>query len=47
MEDLETNLSLIRYRVKDVSMRVDMLTVGVRSNTSVAVIYIEISPMTR
>jgi len=41
VEDLDTNLSLIRYRVKDVGMRVDMLTVGVRTNTSVAVIYIE------
>jgi spore germination protein KA/spore germination protein len=40
-ESLETNLSLIRYRLKSQSLRVDMLTVGTRTNTAVAVVYFE------
>jgi len=40
VENLDTNLSLIKYRIKDPSMRIDMETVGARTQTSVAVIYI-------
>ena len=40
VEYLDTNLSLIRYRIKDPTLRVDMHTVGARSKTSVAVLYI-------
>lgn len=40
-ESLETNLSLLRYRVKDPKLCIKHLTVGTRTKTSVAVIYIE------
>ena len=40
-ENIDINLSLIRYRLKDPKLRIEMLTVGKRSKTSVAVIYIE------
>lgn len=40
-ENLDVNLSLIRYRMKDPNLRVDLMTAGKRSKTSVAVIYIE------
>lgn len=40
-ESLETNLSLLRYRVKDPKLCIRHLTVGRRTRTSVAVIYIQ------
>jgi spore germination protein KA/spore germination protein len=40
-ENLDTNLSLIRYRVKDKNIRIKNYSVGIRSKTRVAVIYIE------
>jgi spore germination protein KA len=39
-ESLDVNLSLIRYRIKDPNIRIKMLTVGRRSKTRVAVVYI-------
>lgn len=41
IESLDTNLSLIRYRLKNANLKVDMLEVGERSKTSVAVLYFE------
>lgn len=41
VENLNTNLSLIRYRVKDSKLRVKQFKVGKRSKTDVAVFYIE------
>ena len=40
-ENLDVNLSLIRYRVKDARLRIAMVKVGRRTKTDVAVIYIE------
>ena len=40
-ENLDTNLSLIRYRIKDPGLKIAMLKVGKRTRTSVAVLYIE------
>lgn len=40
-ENLETNLSLIRYRLKSESLRIEMLEVGTRNKTAVAVVYFE------
>jgi len=40
-ENLETNLSLIRYRIKDQNLRIHMLQVGSRTKARVAVIYID------
>jgi spore germination protein KA len=40
-ENLDVNLSLIRYRLKDKNIRIKMFKVGVRSKTNVAMIYIE------
>lgn len=39
-ENLEANLSLIRYRIKDTALRIDHYTLGRRTKTDVAVIYI-------
>lgn len=39
-EDFDTNLSLIRYRIKDSALRIDNLKLGRRTKTKVAVIYI-------
>jgi spore germination protein KA len=39
-ENFESNLSLIRYRIKDPELRLDKLVIGKRTKTSVAVIYI-------
>lgn len=39
VENLDSNLSLVRYRLKDESLRIDMMEVGKRNKTSVAVIY--------
>lgn len=40
-ESLDTNLSLIRYRIKDSALKIDMLKVGRRTKTSVAVLYLK------
>ncbi len=40
-ENLDTNLSLIRYRMKDKNLKIKNFVVGVRTKTRVAVIYIE------
>ncbi len=40
-ENLDANLSLIRYRLKDPSLRIDMFKLGRRTRTSTAVIYID------
>jgi len=39
-ENFESNLSLIRYRIKDPELRIDKFTVGKRTKTTVAVVYI-------
>ena len=41
VEDLETNLSLIRYRLKDGKLRIEKKQVGARTNSTVAIVYIE------
>ncbi len=41
VENLNTNLSLIRYRVKDSKLRIKQFKVGKRTKTDVAVFYIE------
>ncbi|MGF7060298.1 spore germination protein [Brassicibacter mesophilus] len=40
-ENLNTNLSLIRYRIKDSALRIDYCSVGRRTKTTTAVIYID------
>ncbi|QEK13541.1 spore germination protein [Crassaminicella thermophila] len=40
-ENLDTNLSLIRYRIKDPSLRIDKIVVGKRTKTNTAVVYIK------
>lgn len=40
-ENLDVNISLIRYRVKDENLRIKTFEVGRRTKTSVAVVYIE------
>lgn len=40
-ENMDTNLSLIRYRLKDPSLRINKLTVGKRTKTNVSVVYIK------
>ncbi len=40
-ENLDVNLSLIRYRLKDKNMQIKKYEVGVRTKSTVAVIYIE------
>ncbi|MCY6484083.1 spore germination protein [Clostridium aestuarii] len=39
-ENFETNLSLIRYRIKDSSLAIDNFTIGKRTKTNVAVVYL-------
>lgn len=39
-ENFESNLSLIRYRIKDPELRIDNFIIGKRTKTSVSVIYI-------
>lgn len=39
-EDLNSNLSLIRHRIKDQSLKIEYITVGSRTKTDVVVIYI-------
>ncbi|GAA0717532.1 spore germination protein [Clostridium malenominatum] len=40
-ESIDSNISLIRYRIKDKALKIDYFKVGVRTKTSVAVIYIK------
>ncbi|MFZ5974948.1 MAG: spore germination protein [Bacillota bacterium] len=40
-ENLDVNIALIRYRVKDENLRIKTFEVGRRTKTSVAVVYIE------
>ena len=40
-ENLDSNLSLIRYRIKDKNLRIKNFEVGVRSKSRVAVIYVQ------
>ncbi|MFD3155470.1 spore germination protein [Haloimpatiens sp. FM7330] len=40
-ENFETNLSLIRYRIKDSSLRIDTYSIGERTKTSIAVVYLK------
>ncbi len=39
-ENFDSNLSLIRYRIKDESLKIDTLFIGERTKTAVAVVYI-------
>lgn len=39
VENIDSNLSLIRYRIKDAALKIDNYIVGKRTKTSVAVIY--------
>ena len=41
VEELETNLSLIRYRLKDGNLRIEKKQVGARTKSTVAIVYIE------
>ena len=41
VEDLESNLSLIRYRLKDGNLRIEKKQVGARTKSTVAIMYIE------
>lgn len=40
-ENLDDNISLIRYRIKDKSLRIDKYKIGTRSKTNLAVLYID------
>ncbi|SKC85603.1 spore germination protein [Maledivibacter halophilus] len=40
-ENIDSNLSLIRYRIKDINLRIDKFYVGKRSKTNVVVVYIK------
>ncbi|QZY54881.1 spore germination protein [Crassaminicella profunda] len=40
-ENMETNLSLIRYRIKDSALRMDKFIIGKRTKTNVSLIYIK------
>jgi len=40
-ENMDSNLSLIRYRIKDENLKIDDFTVGKRTKTKVAVVYIK------
>lgn len=41
VENLDTNLSLLRYRIKDKNIRLDTFTVGKRTKTRIVVSYLE------
>jgi spore germination protein KA len=41
VENLDINLSLLRYRLKDRNLRVEYLTAGERTRTRIAMVYIE------
>ena len=40
-ENIETNLSLIRYRLKDPALRIERMSIGRRTKTSIAIVYIQ------
>lgn len=40
-ENIDANISLIRYRIKDPGLRINMLEIGRRTKTKVGVIYID------
>lgn len=40
IENLDSNLSLLRYRLKDANLKIDILEVGERTKTKIAVAYI-------
>lgn len=40
-ENFQSNMSLIRYRIKDPNLRIENLIIGERTNTTVAMIYIK------
>ena len=40
-ENLDTNLSLMRYRIKSSDLKIDMVQVGTRTRTNVAIMYFE------
>lgn len=40
-ENIDNNLSLIRYRIKDSNLRIDNLSVGKRTKTKVSIVYIK------
>lgn len=40
-EDLDTNISLIRYRIKDENLKIDYFEIGERTKAKVGVIYIK------
>lgn len=40
-EDIDSNISLIRHRIKDSALKIDSCTVGIRTKTTVAVIYLK------
>jgi spore germination protein KA len=40
-ENLDSNLSLIRHRIKDSSLKTDYSTVGIRTKTSVVLVYLQ------
>ena len=41
IENLESNLSLIRYRIKDEALKINKMDVGKRTKTNIAVLYLE------
>jgi len=41
IENIEANLSLIRYRIQDTSLKISRMVVGARTKSSVAVVYLE------
>ncbi len=41
IENIESNLSLIRYRIKDEALKINKMEVGKRTKTNIAVLYIE------
>lgn len=41
VENIDSNISLIRYRLKDPGLRIDKFLIGRRSKTNVAVLYID------
>jgi spore germination protein KA len=41
VEDLDTNLSLLRYRLKDGNIRIEKKQVGARTKSTVALVYLE------
>lgn len=41
VENIETNISIIRRRIKDKSLVIEKLTIGMRSQTDIALIYLQ------